>query len=125
MYQVAARHNPTDAVYTQATGRISLNLSALETALAGARLLGPVLLVDDICGTAATLDAVLPELTPHLAPGAVVRTAVLCRNTGAARDPDLWLWTVQDWVCFPWEPPPPPGMPVADLGPPSQRVYPR
>jgi hypoxanthine phosphoribosyltransferase len=100
---VEARHNATDDLYEQATGTVDHSGEPLAARLAGRALDGTVLLVDDICGTGATLDAILPDLAPHLAPGAVVRTAVLCRNAGARYQPDLWVWTVDDWVHFPWE----------------------
>ncbi len=115
VYRVEARHNPTDAPYTPATGHVTCEAGPLAAALGGRLLEGRVLLVDDICGTGATLHALRRALTPYLAPGAAVNTAVLCRNTGAARDPDLWLWTVDDWVRFPWEPAPPPGATTEDL----------
>ncbi|MFI5497117.1 phosphoribosyltransferase [Actinoplanes sp. NPDC051859] len=105
-HAVAARHNPTDHAYEQATGHVHVDTSALAAALDGARLPGPVLLVDDICGSAATLDTVIPALQPFLEPHAQVITAVLCRNIGAARNPHLWVWDVSDWVIFPWETPP-------------------
>lgn len=123
MLRVDAQHNPTDAAYTQASGRVSLNLSAMATALAGRRLGGRVLLVDDICGSGATLDAVEPALAEHLAPAATIHPVVLCRNVAAERHLDLWVWTVDDWVRFPWEPPPPAGAAVEDLDLP-ERVRP-
>jgi hypoxanthine phosphoribosyltransferase len=124
VYQVDARHNPTDAPYTQATGRVSYDLDPLTSILAGSRLTGRVLLVDDICGTGATFDALRPPLSAHLAAEAALHTVALCRNVGAARDPDLWLWAVEDWVHFPWEAPLPPGETVADL-PMAEQVHPR
>lgn len=102
-YHLNARHNPTDAIYTEATGHVTYDLSPLASALHGRRLGGTVLLVDDICGSGATFTAVLPALRPHLQPETIVRTVALCRNAGTAVDPDLWMWTVDDWVCFPWE----------------------
>ncbi|MCI0690145.1 MAG: phosphoribosyltransferase domain-containing protein, partial [Sporichthyaceae bacterium] len=87
----------------------------LSTALNGDLLGGQVLLVDDIYGTGATVDALRPALASHLAPTTLVRTVVLCRNVGATTDPDLWLWTVDDWVRFPWEPVPPGTSVVEDL----------
>lgn len=103
---VRARHNRTGEHYEQATGQVMVDTSDLAAHLRGHRMSGTVLLVDDICGSAATLTAVQTALTPHLTPHARVVTAVLCRNTGAAQDPDLWLWEVSDWVIFPWETPP-------------------
>ena len=123
-YRVEARHNPTGAPYTQATGQVTHNLRPLTAALAGQQLTGRVLLVDDICGTGATFHAVRHALAAHLAPTATLATVALCRNTGATRNPDLWLWTVNDWVHFPWEAPLPPDTAVLDLAVPEQ-VHPR
>jgi len=103
VYRVDARHNPTDTLYARANGRVTYDERRLASALAGRQLAGRTLLVDDICGTGATFHALRPVLMKFLAPKATVNTVVLCRNAGAARDPDLWLWTVDDWVCFPWE----------------------
>lgn len=124
VYWVDARHNPTDAPYTQATGQVTHNLDPLTDALAGQQLTGRVLLVDDICGTGATFDAVRQALAVHLVPTATISTVALCRNAGATRNPDLWLWTVEDWVHFPWEAPLPPSSAVVDLAVPEQ-VHPR
>lgn len=106
-YAIAARHNPTSEPYEQATGHVQVDTAALTETLNGTRLPGTVLLVDDICGSAATLAAAAPTLRPFLAPPHRIVTAVLCRNTGAAADPDLWVWDVSDWVIFPWEDLPP------------------
>lgn len=103
VYRVDARHNPTDALYTQATGRVSYDVRRLASALVGWQLAGRTLLVDDICGTGATFDTLRPVLAGYLAPGATAHTVTLCRNASANRDPDLWLWTVDDWVHFSWE----------------------
>lgn len=119
-YRVHARHNPTDAIYTQATGDVTCDLTPLTDALASQHLHGLVLLVDDIYGTGATINAVRPAIEPHLAAGADVATVTLCRNAGAATSPDMWLWTVDDWVRFPWEPPPPAGTPIENLTVPGQ-----
>jgi hypoxanthine phosphoribosyltransferase len=98
-HHVRARHNTSDAVYQQSTGRVKSDF----TALAGQQFTETVLLVDDICGSGATFRAVTAGLTPHLEPDASVVTAALCRNLGACIPPDLWLWDVGDWVIFPWE----------------------
>lgn len=118
-YRIDARHNPTDALYTPASGHVSSDLRRLAAALDGRRLAGPVLLVDDICGTGATFHALRAALDSYLAAGATVHTAVLCRNIGVADNPDLWLWTVDDWVRFPWEPALPAGLTVEDLAAPG------
>lgn len=98
-HRVQARHNTSDAVYQQATARVTCDV----TALAAQQFTGTVLLVDDICGSGATFRAVMACLAPHLEPGAGVVTVALCRNLGARTPPDLWLWDVGDWVIFPWE----------------------
>lgn len=114
-YRVDARHNSTDALYTQASGHVTYDVRRLASALAGRRLGGRILLVDDICGTGATFHALHPALDNYLASGATIHTVVLCRNAGAVHEPDLWLWTVDDWVRFPWEPAPPTDMAVENL----------
>ncbi|WP_327009693.1 phosphoribosyltransferase domain-containing protein [Dactylosporangium sp. NBC_01737] len=119
-YQVTAKHNPTDAIYTEATGTVSYDLGPLTSAVDGQQLAGTVLLVDDICGTGATLTALRPDLTTYLGPTVTVRTVALCRNAGSTLDPDLWAWTVDDWVSFPWEPVPPDGTATEDLPIPNQ-----
>ncbi len=103
LYDVRARHNLTDAVYTQATGQVGVDLASLPD---GNRLHGQVLLIDDICGSGATLRTVHAALTATDADIHLV-TATLCRNEGADFTPDLWLWNVRDWVTFPWETPHP------------------
>jgi hypothetical protein len=54
-------------------------------------------------------------LDDYLACGATIHTVVLCRNAGAVHGPDLWLWTVDDWVRFPWERTLPTGVAVENL----------
>lgn len=93
---VRACHNPTGTPYTQATGQVTCNTGSIP---AGS-LRDRVLLVDDICGTGATLDAVASALA---APGLRLISCVLCLNAGACMTPDLWVWEVRDWVVFPWE----------------------
>lgn len=115
VYRIDARHNPTNAPYTQATGHVTHNTRRLTSALAERRLAGQILLVDDICGTGATFHTLRPVVERYLASRATVHTVTLCRNIGAAHDPDLWLWTVDDWVRFPWEPAPPTCVQVENL----------
>jgi hypoxanthine phosphoribosyltransferase len=122
-YRIDARHNPTDALYTQASGYVSCDVRRLAAVLAGRRLAGRILLVDDICGTGATFHTLRSALDSYLAAGATVHTVALCRNVGAAHNPDLWLWTVDDWVRFPWEPALPAGVAVENLAIPG-RVQP-
>jgi len=115
VYHVRARHNPTGAIFTQATGDVSHDTGPLAAALNGTRLAGRVLVADDICGSGATLTAVTTAVRPYLGGGATVHTAALCRNTGATQGPDWWIWTVSDWVLFPWDPDPGPGPVIEDL----------
>jgi uncharacterized protein len=103
---VRAQHNPTSALYTQATGKVRC---VLDEAVA-ASLHGRVLVVDDICGTGATFDAVTSAVTEAAGPGVRLHTAALCRNAGAAARPAITIWDeLREWVIFPWEPAPPPG----------------
>jgi uncharacterized protein len=104
---IAARHNATDAIGLPATGLVTVDPAALLRH-------GPVsrvLIADDICGSGATLRAVTVLAAAVL--GARARTAVLCRNAGSGHSPSTWAWDVADWVCFPWESPPP--SPAEDL----------
>ncbi|QDY75345.1 phosphoribosyltransferase [Streptomyces qinzhouensis] len=113
--EVSARHNVSDLIGIQSTGEVEVDEERLLAAVAGARR---VLVADDICGTGATLRVVTTLLA---AAGVEARTAVLCRNEGAAGFPlDVWVWPVADWTCFPWEAPPPDG---STLLPHPQRVH--
>jgi hypoxanthine phosphoribosyltransferase len=103
---VRARHNTSAATFQQATGIVHVDLEPLIHELGGQRLTGRVLLVDDICGSGATLRHVTRGLAPLMRPDADVLTATLCLNSGASTRPDYSVWTVSDWVVFPWEIPP-------------------
>ncbi|MGH3869132.1 MAG: phosphoribosyltransferase family protein [Pseudonocardiaceae bacterium] len=96
--EVAARHNASDAIGVQATGEVTLDEQQLAEAVGAAQT---VLLVDDICGSGATLSAVTAALEQAAVPA--VRTAVLCRNGGATFPVDAWVYDVDDWVRFFWE----------------------
>ncbi|GLZ37895.1 phosphoribosyltransferase family protein [Actinokineospora sp. NBRC 105648] len=115
---VRARHNTDDAIYRQATGKVSVDLGVFQRLSADKRLSGTVLLVDDICGTGATLHKVHNALRPALAADAQVISATLCVNTGAQTRPDYFVWTVSDWVSFPWERRP--TTPTTDITTPAQ-----
>ena len=98
--QIRARHNLSDDIYAAATGIIEL----AETGISASGLPGglDVLAADDICGTGATLRAVLPAIEAQLCPSRL-RVTVLCRNAAASVWPDSWLWDTRDWVVFPWD----------------------
>lgn len=116
---VQARHNPTSDPYTQATGNVRCCLTGLETGAVH----GQVLVVDDICGTGATLDTVTAALAEVAAPGTRLHTAALCRNAGAASRPAITVWDdLREWVIFPWEPSPSPGIAARPLPDPIQVV---
>ncbi|GJF32588.1 hypothetical protein KNE206_52880 [Kitasatospora sp. NE20-6] len=100
-FTVLARHNTGPEPWQQATGRVTVELPAdLPT-----RLKGRTLLVDDIAGSGATFTAVREALADRLPTSASLECAALCCNTGTAVQPDRWIWDVDDWVHFPWEPP--------------------
>ncbi|WP_019632249.1 phosphoribosyltransferase [Actinomadura atramentaria] len=94
---VSARHNADDRIGLPATGRVGVETGDLG------RAARRVLLVDDICGSGATLRAVRAALARTLPGLESVRAAALCRNLGAGADLDVWIWDVADWTVFPWE----------------------
>lgn len=113
---VTARHNATDALYTSASGAVSVTIPDDFPCALG----GQLLLVDDICGTGATFGAVTTALTPRLATETRMETVALCRNVGSRTRPRWWAWEVDDWVVFPWEPSP--GIAVRPL-PHPERIH--
>ncbi len=89
---VSVRHNPDDTIYSQATGQVRCDFASFIPLMGSP---GPFLVVDDICGTGATLAAVVEILTWLTAPEAKICTATLCRNVGAPPGtPDLHVWSV-------------------------------
>jgi uncharacterized protein len=114
---VQARHNSTDAVYAEATGHVSCD------ATGAGPLHGRVLVVDDICGTGATLATMTGELTRLAVPGTDLVTATLCRNAASPCRPHLTVWDeLREWVVFPWETPAPCKLPVRQLPDPGQAL---
>lgn len=95
---VTARHNIGDGPYAEMARVVEIEGTVPAAA-------GGILIADDICGTGATLTAVVRHVTGQLG-HVTVRTVALCRNSGAAFAPDAWVWDVADWVAFPWEEPP-------------------
>ncbi|MFG3253263.1 phosphoribosyltransferase [Streptomyces sp. NPDC048172] len=102
LFHATARHNATDDLYVQATGRVEIHLPTDLPRL----LSGRFVIVDDICGTGATLTALTDALTPRRAPGTRLEWATLCRNIGSPIAPHWWCWEVDEWTVFPWEPRP-------------------
>ncbi len=98
--QITARHNRSDGIYAAATGIIDLAEEGISAS--GIPIGRDVLVADDICGTGATLRAVLPAIEVQLRPS-TLRVTVLCRNAAASVWPDSWLWDTRDWVVFPWD----------------------
>jgi hypoxanthine phosphoribosyltransferase len=119
MHTIRARHNPTSDPYTQATGQVWCTASGLPPDAVN----GCVLIVDDICGTGATLR-VVTSILRELAgddPGTRLHTATLCRNAGAYDKPGLTVWDdLREWVIFPWEPRPQGGTTLRTLPDPTQ-----
>ncbi|MEU2232592.1 phosphoribosyltransferase [Streptomyces vietnamensis] len=99
---IRARHNEPEGIQQAATGRILLDHEHNQDALAALPASAPLLVVDDICGSGATLRAVADMLTTRVS-ASEIRTAVLCRNEGSDYPLDSWGWDVADWVHFPWE----------------------
>jgi uncharacterized protein len=97
---VRARHNATGDIGVQATGNVWCQLTDLAPGLVH----GTVLVVDDIYGTGATLDAVTSALGELAVPGTRLHTITLCRNAGGQGRPCLTIWDdLREWVVFPWE----------------------
>jgi hypoxanthine phosphoribosyltransferase len=114
---VRARHNPTSDLYAQATGEVSCTAPGFGAEAVS----GCVLIVDDICGTGATLHAVTSVLRELASPGTRLHSATLCRNAGAPARPGLTVWdNLREWVIFPWEPRPPEGTILRTLPDPGQ-----
>lgn len=117
MHAIRARHNPTSDLYTQATGQVWCTASGLPPDA----VRGCVLIVDDICGTGATLRVVTSILRGLAGPGTRLHTATLCRNAGASDKPQLTVWDdLREWVVFPWEPRPPSSTTLRTLPDPTQ-----
>lgn len=95
---VRAQGNERDEIGSPPAAVVRLDASSLGDC-AGMRR---IVLCDDIVGGGATLSAVSAALLQS-APEATLATAALCCNAYASPQPDLWIWTVSDWVLFPWE----------------------
>ncbi|SDJ02534.1 hypothetical protein SAMN05192558_10474 [Actinokineospora alba] len=115
-----ARHYADDRLYREGTGNVTVEFDAFRRTLGRRKLDGTILLVDDICGSGATLHKLGNVLAPVLGPHARLITATLCLNTGAKTRPDYSVWTVSDWVSFPWEKRP--DQPITNLLIPEQVI---
>lgn len=98
VYYVRAKHNSSDHIRSAPLSSVRVHLTDIARVPDGRR----ILLVDDICGTGKTLTSVSAYLRDmrHVT---VLNTVTLCRNAGSQISPDLSVWTVRDWVVFPWE----------------------
>lgn len=121
LHVVHARHNQSDDRHVQATGAVFCQLGDIGAPS------GTVLVVDDICGTGATLAAVRNALLAQDAAANSIIFAALCRNAASERQgggwdsPRLWIWGgLRDWVHFPWEAPIASGTPTKALPDPSR-----
>ncbi|MEU0240930.1 phosphoribosyltransferase family protein [Nocardiopsis sp. NPDC006198] len=117
---VFARHNTSEDTHLPASGDVTVDLTDLPAHLSGMAEGTDVLVVDDICGSGATLQVLRRALSPHLGADTAPVEAVLCRNLGSAHAPDLVVWEVDDWVLFPWEHRPTSALPLVELPAPSQ-----
>lgn len=112
LFEMTARHNASDALWSDTLPAVWIEAQSSLRIQPKLR----VLVVDDICGSGGTLQTVTETL--GLAGIQDVKTVTLCRNVSSVVTPDLWLWTVQHWVVFPWENLPE-GLPVESLSLPS------
>lgn len=118
---VFARHNTSEDTHLPASGDVMIDLADLPERLANVPEGTAILLVDDICGSGATLRVLRRALSPHLGEGTLLVDVVLCRNVGSDHVPDLTVWDVDDWVLFPWEADPTSSLPVVELPVPAER----
>lgn len=95
---IRARHNANEKAWNPPSGAVTVSPPS-----APLPRLARALVVDDIWGSGETARSVVSSLEVDVRPYFVA----LCRNDGAAGWPDAWVWSVRDWVCFPWEESPP------------------
>lgn len=98
VHHVTARHNISDAIWSPAQNRVEVSDFDLHRIPDYER----ILVADDICGSGKTLEEVRCRLATPLSSPTIMST-VLCKNVGSVLSPDFWIWTVRDWVIFPWE----------------------
>lgn len=94
---ITASYNIGDDIESPAADDVYVDLGNL-TATNPRR---DVLVVDDVAGTGRTISKVVENLRNR--GFASIHTATLCLNEGCEVPPDVWVWTVRDWVVFPWE----------------------
>lgn len=97
LHEIRARHNLSDDVWSKTAATVEVDVSSIGPLGQEAR----TLVVDDICGSGGTLQAVYGKFAELGIEQ--IASVTLCRNAGSDPTPDMWLWTVQDWVVFPWE----------------------
>jgi uncharacterized protein len=96
--EISAQRNRSDEIYSAASDHLSVNLENLLSFSS----VPNILLVDDICGSGGTIEAVLDVIYAHWK-DIDITTLTLCRNQGSTFIPDIYIWEVRDWVVFPWE----------------------
>lgn len=99
--EVRARSNRSDELWSEMRPAVEVDPVATLNIEPAMRLL----VVDDICGSGQTLIAVKEAFSRFGISNLI--TATLCLNAGNTAKPDIWVWTVRDWVIFPWEELPP------------------
>jgi hypoxanthine phosphoribosyltransferase len=97
-YEIRAQANESDGIRSGSLNSVKVDRDALS---AVPQTEG-VLLVDDICGSGNTLVSVRSALEADTGSSKIF-SATLCCNAGCVVTPDVWIWTVRDWVIFPWE----------------------
>jgi uncharacterized protein len=100
LYEIEAKHNIGDGLWSDTLPTVIVKPTPKVVIDSCAHLL----IADDICGSGETLTAVTQQFL-SLECGGII-TATLCRNIGSTIYPNFWLWPVDDWVVFPWEPQP-------------------
>jgi uncharacterized protein len=98
VFTIRVRHNASNEIWSSCLAEVKIDWSDLQ----GVSMRSALLVVDDICGSGHTLAALQRGLVSRFEPRRL-STAVLCLNEGSTFTPDYWIWTVSDWVIFPWE----------------------
>lgn len=117
VYEICARRNRFDHIQSEAIPYVDIEMRGIAVIPRKMH----ILLIDDICGEGETLERVCQALREYQKPKQI-RSVTLCRNAGSLFTPDAWVWTVRDWVVFPWEERPP-GIQTEPLPKPEKVVF--